>query len=123
MSEQIGTDHSIDQPLNTTEGDLVGKSDGIIDHYFELIKDPKVDVADKLRMYDLISGSINALIKEKGEAVRDCKLFHKLVASSLSNEQWKEYPMDTPDNDIERFIYGPFLELLSEIETQKNNPH
>jgi len=132
---QIGPDHSMDQPLNTTfeedlanynedEKDRAQKMIEIYHSYLAMIKNSEVNETDKLKIYNLISVSINALIKEKGdEVVRRCKLFHLIVGSSLPYEQWEKYPLDTPDNDIEKFMSGPLLELLSEIETQKNNPH
>lgn len=121
MNEQIGPDHSMDQPLNTTfeqniaslSEDERARGERMVEIYHRYIA-----TGGNSEVYSLISKSINALLKEKGEGVRECKLFHLIVGSSLDAEQWREFPLDTPDHDIEKFMAGPLSELLAEVESR-----
>lgn len=126
MKEQIRPGDYIDRPhyttfeqnianLNEEERDLAERMIEIYHGYAAAI--------NKSKAYEFVINFCKDLIKKKGdEVVRHCKLFHLLIGSSLSDEQWREYPMDTQDNDIEKFMSKSLSNFLSDIEKLENNP-
>ena len=63
--------------------------------------------------FDLISTYLRRLLEEKGEGLRRCKLYHLLTGSSLLPVEWNEFPLDTPDHDLENFMRGSLSELIN----------
>ena len=59
---------------------------------------------------------IKGLLKEKGEEVRRCKLFHLFAGSSLPEELWREFPLDTPEEDFQRFAREKLKNWVEEQE-------
>ena len=53
--------------------------------------------------YEEMVDFIKELLKQKGEEVRRCKLFHLFAGSTLPEYLWREFPLDTPEGDFQRF--------------------
>jgi len=70
-----------------------------------------------LGAYNAITNFSHNLIAEKGRSyVQNCKLFHILIGSGLPRNEWKNMPMDTPDDDYKRFINEELVPLLEKLE-------
>lgn len=70
---------------------------------------------DNLDLYDLLVKGIQKLSDKLGfEEASHYKLYHLLCGSTLREEDWKKYPLDTPERDFDQLIQNTILPALKD---------
>ncbi len=70
-------------------------------------------------IYDSIAEFVQDLVAEKGDSTaRGCKLFHLYVGSTLPENEWRKFPLDTPDRDFTNFAQSTLKPLIDKRQEQ-----
>lgn len=72
-------------------------------------------LSQDISVYDTMAKGIKKLEDKLGfEEVSHYKLFHLLTGSTLSEEDWKRYPLDTPQGDFKALIDNEIAPAMKE---------
>ena len=90
---------------------------GEAQRYLDIYKEFETAFLKDSSLYSALVNRMKRLEDELGyEGMGHYKLYHLLTASTLSEENWKKYPMDTPQGHYRNFIENELVPILEEQE-------